>query len=98
VCGHVHIRSWPAPPTPYGIIVGSVSLSLFNPTSWMTNAFAMLPPDNDGTLCADDVLLPGATHVERVHANHSFIMSHPHTAPLVASFINHGAFPSTAPP
>jgi hypothetical protein len=36
-------HSWPAPPEPYGIILGDVSLSLLNPTSWMTNAFAMLP-------------------------------------------------------
>lgn len=84
--------SWPAPPEPYGIILGDVSLSLLNPTSWMTNAFAMLPKDNDGTLCRDDVLLPSSIHVASVPANHSFIMSHPHTASLVASFITHGAF------
>eukprot|EP00959_Pyramimonas_sp_CCMP1952_P409743 8587034-Pyramimonas_sp.AAC.1 len=34
---------WPAPPLPCGVIAATVALSPFNPTSWMTSLFRMLP-------------------------------------------------------
>lgn len=42
---------WPNPPQPCGIIIGTQSLSLANPTSWITNAFRMIPGMPLRTLC-----------------------------------------------
>lgn len=33
---------WPDPPQPCGIIAGTQSLSLANPTSWLTSVFGMI--------------------------------------------------------
>lgn len=43
---------WPDPPQPCGIIAGNQSLSLVNPTSWLTSAFRMIPGMLLWTLCS----------------------------------------------
>lgn len=35
--------AWPTPPQPCGIIAGTQSLALTNPTSWLTSLFHMIP-------------------------------------------------------
>ena len=44
---------WPDPPQPCGIIAGTQSLSLANPTSWLTSAFRMIPGMPLLTLCSN---------------------------------------------
>ncbi len=44
---------WPDPPQPCGIIAGTQSLSLANPTSWLTSVFRMIPGMPLWTLCSD---------------------------------------------
>ena len=46
---------WPDPPQPCGIIAGTQSLSLANPTSWLTSAFRMIPGMPLWILCSSHV-------------------------------------------
>eukprot|EP00241_Pyramimonas_parkeae_P012324 CAMPEP_0114247858 /NCGR_PEP_ID=MMETSP0058-20121206/13250_1 /TAXON_ID=36894 /ORGANISM="Pyramimonas parkeae, CCMP726" /LENGTH=273 /DNA_ID=CAMNT_0001361199 /DNA_START=343 /DNA_END=1164 /DNA_ORIENTATION=- len=85
---------WPAPPQPCGIIAATVSLSVLNPTSWMTTAFGMLPAESDGTLALEEVKLPDelVTDFTSLDSNHSFVMCHHDAGELVSNFIKYGRF------
>lgn len=86
---------WPDPPQPCGIIAGTQSLSLANPTSWLTSAFRMIPGPNDGTVAVEETKLTSGLQVDtrELHLPHTTIATSPQVAPLVIQFLRHGTFP-----
>ncbi|MCA9663929.1 MAG: alpha/beta fold hydrolase [Myxococcales bacterium] len=88
------IERWPAPPRPCGVIAGTQSFSLRNPTSWLTRATGVLDGPSDGTVAVsetqlDEDALDGFVTLD---ANHTFIANHPQTARLVVRFVSSGRF------
>ncbi|KAL0054948.1 hypothetical protein WJX82_004930 [Trebouxia sp. C0006] len=85
---------WPDPPQPCGIIAGNQSLSLVNPTSWLTSAFRMIPGPNDGTVAVEETKLTSGLKVDTrvLHLPHTTIASSPLVAPFVIQFLRHGTF------
>ena len=82
--------SWPAPPAPAGIIAGTRSRSLVNPTSWAR----LLPAEieSDGTVTVEETRHPAVEAFATVDASHTWIMNHPRTRDLVLRFLEHGRF------
>jgi len=87
-------RQWPSPPLPFGVIAGTKSLSLSNPTSWLTGGLRMFPEgvQNDGTLSVDETRHPEMHCFATVDASHTWIMNHPETHRLVLRFLKTGVF------
>ena len=85
---------WPDPPAPFGVVAGTKSFALSNPTSWMTRGlrlFSSTEP-NDGTLSVDETRHPAMDCFATVDASHTWIMNHPRTHDLVLRFLNEGSF------
>jgi triacylglycerol esterase/lipase EstA (alpha/beta hydrolase family) len=80
---------WPLPRCPFAVIAGTRGLALGNPTSWLTRALGILPPDvpSDGTVAVDEARLPGMTHFATVDASHTWILDHPRTRELVLGYL-----------
>ena len=87
-------NEWPCPPQPFGVIAGTKSVSLSNPTSWLTGSLRMFPEgeENDGTLSVSETRHPNMHCFATVDASHTWIMNHPETHKLVLRFLREGAF------
>ncbi|KAL3133389.1 hypothetical protein ABBQ38_007257 [Trebouxia sp. C0009 RCD-2024] len=85
---------WPDPPQPCGIIAGTQSLALTNPTSWLTSLFHMIPGPNDGTVALEETKLGASFEADRIQLNlpHTTMASAAEVAPLVVDFLMHGRF------
>jgi triacylglycerol lipase len=88
-------EGWPAPPSPFGVIAGTASLSAAAPPGWLTRALRLLPPDepNDGTVAVSETRLAGMADFATVAASHAWIMNHPRVPELLLGFLEHGRFP-----
>lgn len=88
-------EGWPAPPSPFGVIAGTTSLSPAAPPGWLTRALRLLPPDepSDGTVAVAETRLDGMADFACVAASHAWIMDHPRVAELVLGFLEEGRFP-----
>jgi pimeloyl-ACP methyl ester carboxylesterase len=86
---------WPAPPSPFGVIAGTTSLSPAAPPGWLIRGLRLLPPDepSDGTVAVSETRLEGMADFTTVAASHAWIMNHPQVPPLVLGFLEHGRFP-----
>lgn len=86
--------SWPPPPCPFGVIAGTVALSPFNPTSWLSRGLALLSPEDpsDGTVAVSETRLPAMADFRTVPASHTWIMNHPAARAHVLSFLERGRF------
>jgi len=86
---------WPAPPSPFGVIAGTTSLSPVAPPSWLTRALRLFPPDepSDGTVAVSETRLAGMADFASVDASHAWIMNHPQVPELVLGFLERGRFP-----
>jgi pimeloyl-ACP methyl ester carboxylesterase len=89
-------EGWPAPPSPFGVIAGTTSLSVAAPPGWLTRALRLLPPDapSDGTVAVSETRLEGMADFACVAASHAWIMNHPRVEELVLGFLEKGRFPS----
>jgi hypothetical protein len=87
-------EGWPPPPSPFGVIAGTRSVSLLSPPGWLTRATALLPrgEPSDGVVAVAETQLPGMADFAALDASHTWIMNHPEVAPLVLHFIAHGRF------
>lgn len=84
---------WPVPPQPCGIIAGTRSLALVNPTSWMTAALRLHGGrESDGTVAVDETITEAMTDFCTVDADHTLIMRYKHVKELVVAFIRDGSF------
>jgi triacylglycerol lipase len=90
---------WPAPPSPFGVIAGTASLSVAAPPGWLTRALQVLPPDepSDGTVAVSETRLEGMADFACVPASHAWIMNHPRVEELVLGFLEKGRFPRPRP-
>lgn len=79
-----HERRWTLP-REIGLIAGSRSAGL-------GRLFADLPQPNDGTVCVDETLLPGATAHTVLAATHTGMLISSSVAAAVARFLSTGAF------
>jgi pimeloyl-ACP methyl ester carboxylesterase len=88
-------EGWPAPPSPFGVIAGTTSLSPAAPPGWLTRALRLLPPDepSDGTVAVSETRLAGMADFACVAASHAWIMHHPRVPALVLGFLERGRFP-----
>jgi len=88
-------EGWPAPPSPFGVIAGTTSLSPAAPPGWLTRALRLLPPDepSDGTVAVSETRLAGMADFACVEASHAWIMNHPRVPALVLGFLEQGRFP-----
>ena len=91
-------QGWPAPPSPFGVIAGTASLSAAAPPGWLTRALRLLPPDepSDGTVAVSETRLDGMADFTSVAASHAWIMNHPRVPELVLGFLEYGRFPPYA--
>jgi hypothetical protein len=85
---------WPAPPTPTGVIAGTLGPSLGNPPSWLTTGLSILDraQPNDGTVLVSETHHPAMTDFATVEASHTWIMNHPRTQALVVHFLRYRRF------
>lgn len=86
---------WAAPPLPCGIIAGTTSLAIANPTSWMTKTFGMHGRRaSDGTVAVGETLLEEEhmTDFTLVGADHTFIMRYGEVKSLVVTFLQQQSF------
>ena len=80
------------PPTPFAVIAGTRAASLGNPTSWLTRALRLLPPDDpsDGTIAVRETRLPGMADFATVDADHTWLMNDPRVHAMVLAFLATG--------
>jgi triacylglycerol lipase len=85
---------WPAPPAPFGVIAGTRTTSVANPTSWLTTGLRVFPPghEHDGTVSVEETRLPGMADFRTVAAGHTFIMNDPRVRAWVVRFLREGRF------
>lgn len=88
--------NWPQPPKPCGVIAGTQSVALNNPTSWVSSSFKLMPPlePSDGTISVAETKLESMTDFATVDASHTWIMNHRPTRDLVVRFIETQHFES----
>lgn len=88
----------PVPLCSFGVIAGTVGKSLSNPTSWLSRHQILAEEESDGTLSVQETRLEGMDDFVSVEADHTTIMNHPPTFPLVLRFLQTGSFlePDTA--
>jgi hypothetical protein len=84
--------SWPAPPAPFGVIAGTRSLALTNPTSWTLGRRFPGGVRNDGTVAVDETRLPGMEAFAEVDATHTWIMNSLEARRLVVRYLQNGRF------
>jgi hypothetical protein len=84
--------TWPAPPAPFGVIAGTRSRALTNPTSW--TLARRFPPGvrNDGTVAVDETKLAGMAAFAEVDATHTWIMNARPVRRLVLGYLQNGRF------
>ncbi len=84
--------TWPMPPTPFAVIAGTRAASLGNPTSWLTRALRLFPPDDpsDGTIAVRETRLPGMADFATVDADHTWLMNDPRVHAMVLAFLATG--------
>ncbi len=86
-------QDWPPPPDPFAVIAGKCSLSVVNPTSWLTTSFSLFDGEpSDGTIAVAETRHPGMADFATVDASHTWIMNDPGARELVLSFLEHGRF------
>lgn len=79
---------WPPAPSPCLVVAGSRSLSLSNPTSWLTRAASVFGGEpSDGTVAVSETWCEGVTEHVVVDANHTWIMNDGEVERLVLSFL-----------
>lgn len=90
---------WPEPPKPFAVIAGTRSLTLGNPTSWLSQAVGIFDPGqhNDGTIALDETRHPEMADFAVLDASHTGLLDHPFTARLVLEFLADGVFRSRLP-
>ena len=68
------------------------SLSLVNPTSWITRGAALFPAGapSDGTISVEETKHPDMSAFAEVDATHTFIMNHPRARQLVLRYLSAG--------
>jgi triacylglycerol lipase len=83
-------RGWPAPPSPFSVIAGTLGVSPGNLPSWLIHAKRILPAGvaSDGTVTVDEARLPGMADYAEVPASHTFLMDHPETQRLVVEWLD----------
>lgn len=86
--------TWPSPPQPCGVIAGTKHLAVGNPTSWVTRALNMFPPEDpsDGTVSVWETCCPAMTDFATVDASHTWIMNHEGARDLVVRFLHDKSF------
>jgi hypothetical protein len=87
-------RRWPAPPSPFAVIAGTLGVSRGNLPSWLIHAKRLLPrhEPSDGTVTVEETRLPGMTAYAEVPASHTFVMDHPETRKRVLEFLETSRF------
>ncbi len=86
--------AWPQPPAPFGVIAGTRSLTLTNPTSWTMGRRFAAGVQNDGTVAVDETKLPGMTAFAEVDATHTWIMDAQEARRLTLAYLQNGRFGS----
>jgi triacylglycerol lipase len=86
--------SWPAPPSPFAVIAGTRSLSIANPTSWITKSAQLFPAGSpsDGTVAVEETKHPSMSAFAELDVTHTFIMNDPRAHALILSFLQRGSF------
>lgn len=86
--------SWPQPPAPFGVIAGTRSFAMTNPTSWtLGRRFAPTTP-NDGTVAVEETKLDTMTDFAQVDATHTWIMNDANVLRFAVSYLKYGMFQS----
>jgi len=87
-------EKWPLPPSPCGVIAGTKTLALMNPTSWMTYFLGLLTGESDGTVHVNETRLPESDMADFVcvPSAHTFMMYDQAVMELVVSFISNERF------
>ena len=85
---------WPLPTCSFAVIAGDLGPSVGNPPSWCVKALRLLPENepHDGLVAVRETRLEGMTDFATVPASHTWIMDHPDTRELVASYLARGTF------
>jgi alpha-beta hydrolase superfamily lysophospholipase len=83
---------WPAPPAAFGVIAGTRSFALWNPTSWTVGRRFPAGVRNDGTVAVEETKLPGMTSFAEVDATHTWIMNAREVRRLVVVYLRTGTF------
>jgi pimeloyl-ACP methyl ester carboxylesterase len=83
---------WPEPPAPFGVIAGTRSRTLWNPTSWTAGRRFPAGVKNDGTVAVEETKLPGMTAFIEVEATHTWIMNAQDVHALVVAYLRNGTF------
>lgn len=86
--------AWPAPPAPFGVIAGTRSRALTNPTSWTIGRRFPSGVKNDGTVAVEETKLPGMTAFAEVDATHTWIMNAREAQRLTLVYLQNGRFGS----
>lgn len=90
-------KGWPdALAAEVGVIAGTRSPSLGNPTSWVSAPFFGDDRPNDGTVAVDETHLPGMVDFATVDASHTWIMNDPRVQAMVVRFLAEGRFAPTS--
>lgn len=85
---------WPSPPAPFGVIAGTRSFAMTNPTSWTVGRRFSPSTPNDGTVAVEETKLDGMTDFAEVDATHTWIMNDAHVLQFAVSYLKHGVFRS----
>lgn len=83
----------PLPPCPFGVIAGTQSRSLLNPTSWLSRRLFQDDERSDGTVRVEETQLDNMIDFAEVATNHTTIMNHPRVHDLTVHFFRHSHFP-----
>lgn len=85
-------EAWPDPPGELCVIAGSRGLALSNPTSWVTHAARLFPPEepSDGTVAVSETRHPRMSAFVEVDASHTLIMNHPRVIASTLGFLARG--------
>ncbi len=89
--------SWPPPPAPFGVIAGTRSFAMTNPTSWTVGRRFSPTTKNDGTVSVEETKLEGMTDFAEVDATHTWIMNDAKVIRFVVSYLKTGSFQSAPP-
>lgn len=79
------------PDTEIGVIAGTDSFFLFNPSSWW-HLLEGIDEPHDGTVLVRSTHLEGMADFTTVPANHTLICQHPDTIRQTITFLKNGAF------